>query len=107
MRERGRAVLSLGAPPGRARACARRRGRRILAAGLLAVVSGLGCGGDDCDVVAYTSVDQVFSDPVFRELEAETGMRVCAVFDTEEAAERDRDRRNRLSTKTTHKAQAV
>ncbi len=59
-------------------------GRRILAAGLLALVSGLGCGGDDCDVVAYTSVDQVFSDPVFRELEAETGMRVCAVFDTEE-----------------------
>jgi iron(III) transport system substrate-binding protein len=44
----------------------------------------LGCGGADCDVVAYTSVDQVFSDPVFREIAAETGMRICAVFDTEE-----------------------
>ena len=33
--------------------------------------------------------------------------KIVAVFDTEEAAERDRDRRNRLSTKTTHKAQAV
>lgn len=43
-----------------------------------------GCGGPPCDVVAYTSVDQVFSEPVFRQLEAETGMRVCAVFDTEE-----------------------
>jgi iron(III) transport system substrate-binding protein len=48
------------------------------------VGSSVGCAGDDCDVVAYTSVDQVFSDPVFRELEAETGMRVCALFDTEE-----------------------
>jgi iron(III) transport system substrate-binding protein len=35
--------------------------------------------------VAYTSVDQVFSDSVFREIEKETGMRVCALFDTEEA----------------------
>lgn len=44
----------------------------------------LGCRGAECDVVAYTSVDQVFSDPVFREIEMQTGMRVCAVFDTEE-----------------------
>ncbi len=57
---------------------------KALAAGVVVLVSSLGCGGEDCDVVAYTSVDQVFSDPVFRELEAETGMRVCAVFDTEE-----------------------
>jgi iron(III) transport system substrate-binding protein len=51
---------------------------------LVALVAALGCGRGKCDVVTYTSVDQVFSEPVFRELEAESGMRVCAVFDTEE-----------------------
>jgi iron(III) transport system substrate-binding protein len=35
-------------------------------------------------VVIYTSVDQVFSEPVLRELEAASGVRVRAVFDTEE-----------------------
>jgi iron(III) transport system substrate-binding protein len=58
--------------------------RAFPGAALLLVAAALGCGGGECDVVAYTSVDQVFSDPVFREMEAETGMRVCAVFDTEE-----------------------
>jgi iron(III) transport system substrate-binding protein len=36
------------------------------------------------EVVVYTSVDQVFSEPIFRAFEAETGTRVRAVFDTEE-----------------------
>lgn len=54
-----------------------------LAAGVLALVP-LGCGGSGCDVVVYTSVDQVFSEPVFRSFEAQAGRRVCAVFDTEE-----------------------
>lgn len=36
------------------------------------------------EVVVYTSVDQVFSEPVFRAFEAETGVRVRAVYDTEE-----------------------
>jgi iron(III) transport system substrate-binding protein len=35
-------------------------------------------------VVSYTSVDQVFSEPIFRRFEEEKGLRVCAVFDTEE-----------------------
>jgi iron(III) transport system substrate-binding protein len=35
-------------------------------------------------VVVYTSVDQVFSEPVFRAFEAHTGARVRAVYDTEE-----------------------
>ena len=35
-------------------------------------------------VVVYTSVDQVFSEPVFRAFEKESGIRVKAVFDTEE-----------------------
>jgi iron(III) transport system substrate-binding protein len=36
------------------------------------------------EVVVYTSVDQVFSEPVFRAFEGESGIRVRAVFDTEE-----------------------
>ncbi|HEX9188478.1 MAG TPA: extracellular solute-binding protein [Vicinamibacteria bacterium] len=35
-------------------------------------------------VVVYTSVDQVFSEPVFRAFEQEAGVPVRAVFDTEE-----------------------
>jgi iron(III) transport system substrate-binding protein len=34
--------------------------------------------------VVYTSVEQVFSEPLFREFERQSGVRVCAVFDTEE-----------------------
>jgi iron(III) transport system substrate-binding protein len=36
------------------------------------------------EVVVYTSVDQVFSEPVFRAFEQDSGIRVRAVFDTEE-----------------------
>jgi iron(III) transport system substrate-binding protein len=36
------------------------------------------------EVVVYTSVDQVFSEPVLRRFESETGLRVLAVYDTEE-----------------------
>lgn len=35
-------------------------------------------------VVVYTSVDQIFSEPVFRRFEAQTGIEVKALFDTEE-----------------------
>ena len=35
-------------------------------------------------VVVYTSEDQVFSEPILRDFEKETGIRVKAVFDTEE-----------------------
>lgn len=36
------------------------------------------------EVVVYTSVDQVFSEPIFRGFEAATGVRTRAVYDTEE-----------------------
>jgi len=50
---------------------------------LLAVV--VGCSRQaDQEVVVYTSVDQVFSEPVFRVFEQLSGIRVRAVFDTEE-----------------------
>jgi iron(III) transport system substrate-binding protein len=52
----------------------------ILITSLLAVA----CSGRAREVVVYTSVDQVFSEPVFRAFETESGIRVRAVFDTEE-----------------------
>ena len=36
-------------------------------------------------VVVYTSEDQVFSEPILRDFEKETGIKVKAVFDTEES----------------------
>lgn len=36
------------------------------------------------EVVVYASVDQVFAEPVLRKFEADSGIRVRAVFDTEE-----------------------
>ena len=57
----------------------------LLGFALLSVYA-LGCGpssGED-DVVVYTSVDQVFSEPVFRSCEERFGLHVRGVFDTEE-----------------------
>lgn len=54
---------------------------------LLAIFVGAcsdGPGPSAGEVVAYTSVDQVYSEPVFRRFEEKTGIRVRAVFDTEE-----------------------
>jgi iron(III) transport system substrate-binding protein len=63
---------------------------RRLSPGLAALLAALAAGG--CkraseapqEVVVYTSVDQVFSEPVFRAFEQRTGLHVRAVFDTEE-----------------------
>jgi iron(III) transport system substrate-binding protein len=60
-----------------------------IAIGFLLVVAGSapvlsGCRRGTGEVVVYTSVDQVFSEPVFRAFEAGTGVRVRAVYDTEE-----------------------
>jgi iron(III) transport system substrate-binding protein len=43
-----------------------------------------GCRNSSDEVVVYTSVDQIFSEPVLKEFEKETGIKVNAVFDTEE-----------------------
>jgi len=42
------------------------------------------CGRGGPEVVSYTSVDQVVSEPIFRDFERQTGVAVQAVFDTEE-----------------------
>jgi iron(III) transport system substrate-binding protein len=51
---------------------------------LAAVAAALGCRQPAREVVVYTSVDQVFSEPVFRAFEQQSGIRVRAVYDTEE-----------------------
>jgi iron(III) transport system substrate-binding protein len=56
--------------------------KRALLAVLLAVISG--CMPAPPEVVAYTSVDQVFSEPIFKEFERQSGIAVRVVYDTEE-----------------------
>ncbi|NOX48300.1 MAG: extracellular solute-binding protein [Chlorobi bacterium] len=56
---------------------------KLIAASILAF-SFFACGHNTNEVVVYTSVDQVFSEPVLMEFEKETGIEVKAVFDTEE-----------------------
>lgn len=52
---------------------------------LFVALSGFfGCGNGKNEVVVYTTVDQVFSEPVLNDFERETGIKVKAVFDTEE-----------------------
>ena len=57
-----------------------------MAATLVALLAGCTGGREDAShaVVAYVSEDQVFSEPILRDFEQETGIRVQAVFDTEE-----------------------
>jgi iron(III) transport system substrate-binding protein len=68
----------------------------------LAVLCACGKNGNPREVVVYTSVDQVFSEPVLREFERTSGIRVKPVYDVEAAkttglatrlvAEKDRPR---------------
>ena len=51
---------------------------------MLAALAAVGCRQPAREVVVYTSVDQVFSEPVFRDFERGSGIRVRAVYDTEE-----------------------
>ena len=62
--------------------------KHLGAAGLAATLAFLsGCGEQATvrEVVVYTSVDQVYSEPILKAYEARTGVRVKAVFDVEAA----------------------
>ena len=63
-------------------------GRRYRPLLLGAALTLAGCGppGGDAprEVVCYTSTDQVFSEPIFKEFERQTGIKVNAKYDTEE-----------------------
>ena len=54
---------------------------------IISMVALLGCDhvDDDREVVVYSSVDRVFAEPVLKEFETKSGIRVRAVFDTEES----------------------
>jgi iron(III) transport system substrate-binding protein len=53
--------------------------------GLTLVAALAGCGTKKPEVVVYTSVDQVYAEPVLRDFEASTGIAVRAVYDVEAA----------------------
>src|SRR5688572_8568772 len=52
--------------------------------GMALVSMAAGCREKGAEVVVYTSVDQVFSEPILRAFERSKGVTVRAVFDTEE-----------------------
>lgn len=56
---------------------------RVLALAVLAGVAS--CGPAASDVVVYTSVDEIYAREIFTAFERETGIRVRAVYDAEEA----------------------
>ncbi len=59
---------------------------RLFVGGLTALLLTAGCSEEKVpEVVVYTSVDQVFSQPVLERFQKESGIRVRAVYDTEEA----------------------
>jgi iron(III) transport system substrate-binding protein len=64
--------------------CLRPSARAGTVLALAASVFGACSRGGPREVVVYTSVDQFFSEPVFRVFEKESGIAVRAVFDTEE-----------------------
>ena len=51
---------------------------------LLLMLLCFACKRSAKEVVVYTSVDQPFSEPIFREFEKRSGIKVLAVYDTEE-----------------------
>ena len=57
----------------------------IIFVGLISIFFIAGCGQKDTnEVVVYVSEDHVFSEPILRDFERDTGIRVRAVYDTEE-----------------------
>lgn len=51
---------------------------------LLILIIAVGCQHASNEVVVYNTVDQIYSEPILREFEQQTGIKVRAVFDTEE-----------------------
>ncbi|MCP5061866.1 MAG: extracellular solute-binding protein [Ignavibacteriae bacterium] len=51
---------------------------------LLITLLTISCNNNSNEVVVYTSVDQIFSEPILKGFEKKTGIKVKAVYDTEE-----------------------
>jgi iron(III) transport system substrate-binding protein len=58
--------------------------KKLFALSFMALFFLLSCNQNKNEVVVYTSVDQVFSEPVLKAFEKKTGIKVKAIFDTEE-----------------------
>ncbi|WP_242359971.1 extracellular solute-binding protein [Anaeromyxobacter sp. SG17] len=58
--------------------------RRSLFCLALALAAAAGCRSRSREVVVYLSIDQVFTEPILRDFERQSGVKVRAVFDTEE-----------------------
>jgi iron(III) transport system substrate-binding protein len=56
----------------------------LLALAVIGLGASAGCRPKAREVVVYTSIDQVFTEPILREYEQRSGVRVRVVFDTEE-----------------------
>ncbi len=56
----------------------------ILILSLIVALFTIGCTNNSNVVVVYTSVDQIFSEPILKGFEKETGIKIKAVYDTEE-----------------------
>ena len=50
---------------------------------LLLTLLAAGCGKRGPEVVIYTSQDEIYAEPIFKDFEKETGVRVRAVYDSE------------------------
>ena len=59
--------------------------RTLLIGVATALLVMMACREQGPEVVVYTSVDQVFSQPVLERFQEESGIRVRAIYDTEEA----------------------
>ena len=57
---------------------------KIIIIAFLIVLISTACTNNSNVVVVYTTVDQIFSEPILKDFENETGIKVKAVFDTEE-----------------------
>lgn len=51
---------------------------------LIIALTTFGCNQKSNEVVVYTSVDQIFSEPILKEFESSTGIKTRVVYDTEE-----------------------
>ena len=59
------------------------RNLSLIIAFIIALIA-TACNNNSNVVVVYTTVDQIFSEPVLKEFESGTGITVKAVYDTEE-----------------------
>ncbi len=56
--------------------------KKLLA--IFLIIFMVSCNAKQEEVVVYTSVDQVFSEPILKDFEKETGIKVKVIYDTEE-----------------------